>query len=54
MSKYPIVHHQDTDLNHMIEVIKAYPLATVISVKNNTPLITGFQPATSDLKIFKI
>lgn len=40
MSKYPIVHHQDTDLNHMIEVIKAYPLATVISVKNNTPLIT--------------
>lgn len=37
---YPPKHHQDDDKAHMIEVIKAYPLATVISVKNNQPLIT--------------
>ncbi|WP_282044231.1 FMN-binding negative transcriptional regulator [Winogradskyella flava] len=37
---YPPKHHQDDDKNHMIEVIKTYPLATVISVKNNEPLIT--------------
>jgi len=40
MSNYPPPHHQDNDNNHMIEVIKAYPLATVISVKNNSPLVT--------------
>ncbi|NNE32148.1 MAG: FMN-binding negative transcriptional regulator [Winogradskyella sp.] len=38
--KYPPKHHQDNDKNHMIEVIKTYPLATVISVKDNAPLIT--------------
>ena len=38
--KYPPQHHQDHDKNHMIEVIKNYPLATVISVKNNAPLVT--------------
>ncbi|TCK68556.1 PaiB family negative transcriptional regulator [Winogradskyella wandonensis] len=38
--KYPPKHHQDNDINHMIEVIKTYPLATVISVKDNQPLIT--------------
>ena len=37
---YPPKHHQDSDKNHMLEVIKAYPLATLISVKNNEPLIT--------------
>ncbi len=37
---YPPKHHQDSDINHMIEVIKKYPLATVISVKNDIPLIT--------------
>lgn len=37
---YPPKHHQDNDTNHMIEVMKTYPLATLISVKNNTPLIT--------------
>ena len=40
MSNYPPPHHQDNDNNHMIEVIKAYPLATVISVKDNSPLVT--------------
>ena len=38
--KYPPPHHQDNNLDHMIEVIKTYPLATVISVENNEPLIT--------------
>lgn len=38
--KYPPKHHQDNDKNHMIEVIKSYPLATVISIKDNKPLIT--------------
>ncbi|MBC2846583.1 FMN-binding negative transcriptional regulator [Winogradskyella flava] len=37
---YPPKHHQNDDKNHMIEVIKTYPLATVISVKDNAPLIT--------------
>ncbi|TJY37159.1 FMN-binding negative transcriptional regulator [Pontimicrobium aquaticum] len=40
MSKYPPPHHLDHDKNNMIEVIKAYPLATVISVHNNEPLVT--------------
>ncbi|MBN4085336.1 FMN-binding negative transcriptional regulator [Flavobacteriaceae bacterium AH-315-B10] len=38
--KYPPPHHQDNDINHMIDVIKTYPLATVISVKDNEPVIT--------------
>ncbi|MEP1487652.1 MAG: FMN-binding negative transcriptional regulator [Algibacter sp.] len=38
--KYPPKHHQDDDINHIIEVIKSYPLATVISVKDNEPFIT--------------
>ncbi len=38
--KYPPKHHQDSDLNHIIEVIKTYPLATIISIKDNEPLIT--------------
>ncbi len=37
---YPPKHHQDNNLNHLIEVIKTYPLATLISVKDNTPLVT--------------
>ncbi|MEN8886266.1 MAG: FMN-binding negative transcriptional regulator [Winogradskyella sp.] len=38
--KYPPQKHQDNDINHMIDVIKTYPLATVISVKGKQPLIT--------------
>lgn len=37
---YPPKHHQDDDIQHMIEVIKTYPLATIISVKADEPLIT--------------
>ena len=38
--KYPPPHHQNPNKDHMLEVIKAYPLATIISVTNNTPLVT--------------
>lgn len=37
---YPPKHHQDNSIEHMVEVIKTYPLAMVVSVKNNTPFIT--------------
>ena len=37
---YPPKQHQDDTINHLVEVIKTYPLATVISVKDNLPLIT--------------
>ncbi|WOD44457.1 FMN-binding negative transcriptional regulator [Hwangdonia lutea] len=37
---YPPKHHQENNINHLIEVIKTYPLATVISVKNNAPFIS--------------
>lgn len=37
---YPPKHHQESNINHLIEVIKTYPLATVISVKNNEPIVT--------------
>ena len=37
---YPPKHHQDNNINNMIEVIKTYPLATLISVKIKEPLIT--------------
>jgi len=37
---YPPKKHQDSDKQHLIQVIKTYPLATVISVKNKKPLVT--------------
>ena len=37
---YPPKKHQDHDKNHLIEVIKTYPLATIISVKDTMPLVT--------------
>ena len=37
---YPPKQHQDNDRDHIIEVIKTYPLATIVSVKDNQPLIT--------------
>jgi transcriptional regulator len=40
MSNYPIPHHQDDDKSHMLEVIKTFPLATIVSVKDGKPLIT--------------
>lgn len=37
---YPPKIHQNNEINHIIDVIKYYPLATVISVRDNTPFIT--------------
>ena len=37
---YPPKKHQDNDQLHHIEVIKTYPLATLISVKDHQPFIT--------------
>tara|TARA_B100000809_G_C14931485_1_gene457073 strand:- start:237 stop:827 length:591 start_codon:yes stop_codon:yes gene_type:complete len=37
---YPPKHHQDGDKAHLLDVIRRYPLATLISVENNEPLIT--------------
>lgn len=37
---YPPKHHQDDNKYHLLEVVKTYPLATLISVENNEPLIT--------------
>ena len=48
---YPPKHHQDDDRNHIIEVIKTYPLATVISVKDNEPLITHLPLIYEDGKL---
>jgi len=38
--KYPPQHHQEDTREHMITVIKHYPLATVISVHENEPFVT--------------
>ena len=48
---YPPKYQQDYDYNHMIAVIKAYPLATVISVNNNKPLITHLPLIFEDGKL---
>ncbi len=37
---YPPPHHQDDNKDHLVEVIKTYPLAIVISVKDGEPLVT--------------
>jgi transcriptional regulator len=37
---YPPKVHQNNEINHIIDVIKNYPLATVVSVKDNMPFIT--------------
>lgn len=37
---YPPKYYQDNNIAHLVEVIKTYPLAMVISVNNNSPFIT--------------
>ena len=49
--KYPPNKHQDNSIDHMIDVIKTYPLATVISVKDNQPLITHLPLVYEDGKL---
>lgn len=48
---YPPKHHQDNAINHIIEVIKTYPLATLISVKDNEPFITHLPLIYKDQKL---
>ena len=48
---YPPKQHQDNEIDHLIEIIKAYPLATVISVDNNLPLITHLPLIYEDGKL---
>lgn len=48
---YPPKHHQENNINHMIDVIKTYPLATLISVTNNEPLITHLPLIYDDRKL---
>lgn len=40
MGNYPPKEYQDDNKAHLIEVIKKYPLATLISIKDNIPFIT--------------
>lgn len=49
--KYPPQHHQDNTREHMITVIKHYPLATVISVDNNEPFVTHLPLVYEDEKL---
>nr|WP_321224986.1 FMN-binding negative transcriptional regulator [uncultured Psychroserpens sp.] len=37
---YPPKHHQENNKDYLVDVIKTYPLATLISVEDNQPLIT--------------
>ncbi len=38
--KYPPRHHQESDFNNVLEVVKNYPFGTLITVKEQEPLIT--------------
>ncbi len=38
--KYPPKHHQEKDFKNIIKVVKNYPFSTLVTVKNNAPLIT--------------
>lgn len=38
--KYPPQHHQEANFENIINTIKTFPLATVISVRDGKPLIT--------------
>ena len=48
---YPPQKHQDNEINHMVDVIKTYPLATLISVENNQPIITHLPLVYEDGKL---
>lgn len=48
---YPPKQHQDDHREHMIEVIRTYPLATLISVQENEPLISHLPLIYSEGKL---
>jgi transcriptional regulator len=49
--KYPPQQYQDPEKDHMIEIIKRYPLATVISVLKNTPFTSHLPLVYDDGKL---
>ena len=49
--KYPPQQHQDDNREHMIEVINTYPLAMLVSVKDNVPLISHLPLIYSEGKL---
>ena len=51
MPNYPPQQHQDDNREHMIAVIHTYPLAMLVSVKDNTPLISHLPLVYSDGKL---
>jgi len=40
LNNYPPPYHQSSDRQKMITIIKQYPLAMLVSVKDDKPLIT--------------
>lgn len=48
---YPPPHHQDDHREHMIEVINTYPLAMLVSVKDNVPMISHLPLIYSEGKL---
>ena len=51
MSNYPPQQHQDNNREHMIEVINTYLLAMLVSVKDNSPLISHLPLIYSEGKL---
>lgn len=48
---YPPPHHQDNTKEHIVEVIRTYPLATLISVEDDEPLVTHLPLIYTDGKL---
>ncbi|MGB3608279.1 MAG: FMN-binding negative transcriptional regulator [Psychroserpens sp.] len=48
---YPPKQHQDGNLRHINEVIQTYPLATLVSVENNTPYISHLPLILEDKRL---
>ncbi len=51
MPNYPPQQHQDDNREHMIAVINTYPLAMLVSVKDNLPLISHLPLIYSEGKL---
>lgn len=48
---YPPPQHQDDNRDHMIEVMNTYPLAMLVSVQDNTPIISHLPLIYSEGKL---
>ncbi len=49
--KYPPPHHQEESKTHLLDVIKSYPLAILISVKDEQPFVTHLPLIYSEGKL---